>query len=527
MYNYLQFKNWKFGYKLVMGFGVIIIGVLVYAGYNLSALYRINANSQTIDYYMDRLQGLNNRHIDHLEWVNTLGGILITGASDTRDLEHDPRQCRFGQMFYSAERGEMETLLPDLKPLMAAMEQPHVRLHAAADSIAVLLGEGTSSARMAEVYQQEVETNMSQMTTLLHRAETLLEEEIAVLQVQSSDLKERVALLTLVLGVLVIVFVVMISVVMTRNIRKALQASIRLAEYIADGDLTVEIEVTQNDELGQLAGALSRMKAKLEELIGFMNMEAVNFEQVSRELSRASQTLSEGANEQASSLEEISSTMEEMNASVEQNSAHANATRQVSEQALTDMEEVNVRSVKAFEANTLIAQRIAVISDIVFQTNILALNASVEAARAGEHGKGFAVVAGEVRKLADKSKEAADEIMKAVKEGLELTQSSMERLQELVPQVGKTAEYLSEIAAAGIEQSNGSNQVNMALQELNTLTQQSAGSSEELSATAQHLESRARQLRDLTAYFKINRKDVFAPGEDEQEALSCPINGRL
>jgi len=74
MYNYLQFKNWKFGYKLVMGFGVIITGVLVYAGYNLSALYRINANSQTIDYYMDLLQGLNNRHIDHLEWVNTLGG---------------------------------------------------------------------------------------------------------------------------------------------------------------------------------------------------------------------------------------------------------------------------------------------------------------------------------------------------------------------------------------------------------------------------------------------------------------------
>ena len=170
------------------------------------------------------------------------------------------------------------------------------------------------------------------------------------------------------------------------------------------------------------------------------------------------------------------------------------------------------------QAMKIIAEKVGIIDDIAYQTNLLALNAAIEAARAGEHGKGFAVVAAEVRKLAERSQVAAQEIGEVAQSSVNLAETAGKLLDEIVPSIRKTSDLVQEISAASEEQSSGATQINIAMEQLNKITQMGASSSEELAATAEEMSGQAEQLQQLMSFFRLETAAINASAPARQDA---------
>jgi methyl-accepting chemotaxis protein len=310
-----------------------------------------------------------------------------------------------------------------------------------------------------------------------------------------------------------VILSILIGVTLTRGITKPLAQGVKYAEGIASGDLMQNLEIDQKDEVGQLAKALQQMVQQLREIIVSIISGADNIAAASAQMSTTSQQVSEGASEQASAVEEVSSSMEEMGANIQQNTENSQQTEKISLKSTDAVKNGNEASQKSAISMKEIADKIRIINDIAFQTNILALNAAVEAARAGEHGRGFAVVAAEVRKLAERSATAATEIDSKSKLGIDIAEKASKLLADIVPEIEKTSMLVQEITAASNEMTNGAVQVNKALQQLTSVTQQNAAASEELATGSEELASQAEQLKEVVSFFKIESN-----GKQQQQA---------
>lgn len=295
------------------------------------------------------------------------------------------------------------------------------------------------------------------------------------------------------------------ATLITRAITAPIKESVDFAIKITEGDLTSTIKVNQTDEVGVLMQSLQQMGDKLNEIISDILSNSESIANAGVQINSSAQSLSSGASEQASATEEVSSSMEEMAANIQQNTDNSRQTETISLKALESIRKGNAAAVQSAETMKSIAAKISIINDIAFQTNILALNAAVEAARAGEHGKGFAVVAAEVRKLAERSRLAADDIIRLSNEGVVVSVEAGRMLSEIVPEVERTARLVQEISAASIEQSSGAEQVNNAIQSLNLVTQQNAAASEQMASSAEELSMRAKQMNELVSYFKTSK----------------------
>jgi methyl-accepting chemotaxis protein len=286
------------------------------------------------------------------------------------------------------------------------------------------------------------------------------------------------------------------------------ELSLKLKQ-MAEGNLDIKVDdslLKQNHEIGEMARSLSTLVEELKSVVLQIRDFSTEVNKLGETLTDSASGISSGANEQAAATEELSASMKEVTSSIHQSADNASETEKIANNTALEMAELNDSSKRVFGAINEISDKIQVINDIAFQTNILALNAAVEAARAGEAGRGFAVVAAEVRKLAERSRVSADQIIQLSNITRSETQQFGVRIDKLSPDIQKTANLVQEITAVSQEQRMSMDQINVSLQQFNTVTQGNASASEELQSLSEVLTQKSEQLINLVSFFQVENK---------------------
>ena len=314
----------------------------------------------------------------------------------------------------------------------------------------------------------------------------------------------RIIIRTIILGVLGLVLLSFVVIFMINKIIHFIDRITAFANAINGGDLSAHLDINTSDELGQLAKALNGMVETMNYAVSVIVGHSGNIESISTELKDRALDLSSSSERQAASVEELSASLEEISSHIDQGAENAYSTVRIVRDASKEVVDGSEATNSTMELMKQINDKIKVIEDISFQTNLLALNAAVEAARAGEHGRGFGVVAAEVKKLAERSRVAANEIFEMMRQGVNISAVAGEKLKKVVPQINESARLTEHISNGAHEQKLGIEQINASMIEINDINAVNANSSSELLGFAKTLHLKSDELLHAVAFFKTN-----------------------
>ena len=503
-----MFKNMKIGVRLGLGFGIVLLLLIAVA---LLGINRMSMLNKSVD-------NLALNRLPKTVWVNNVINALNVNARSLRNALLLSDIAERNEEFARVAEAQV-TITENLKRFEETVDtEAGTRALEKVRTIrAAFLKERDLLIELIRAGQED--EAVAQLLTNVRRTQGAFFEALnELLGVQSQEVENSVQLtdeayseafmLMVALSVLAVALGLVITITVGRSITRPIAESVAVAERLATGDLSVRIEVDSNDETGQLKRAMQTLVEKLTQTIGEIRDAADNLASASEQVSATSQSLSQAASEQAASVEETSSTIEQTSASINQNAENATVTDGLATKAAQEAEEGGSAVQDTVEAMKNIADRIGIVDDIAYQTNLLALNAAIEAARAGEHGKGFAVVAAEVRKLAERSQVAAQEISQLAGDSVSRATHAGELLTNMVPNIRKTSDLVQEITAACKEQAYGTSQITTAMNQLNQVTQQNASSSEELAATSEEMSAQAAQLQQSVSFFQLSHVAV-------------------
>ena len=515
----------KIGQRLIAGFASVLVLAIVVGVFSVSRLAEVNAN--TTDLATNWL--LATRMLsDFKTQVSILrraeASSLMSGKAEViakQGLRITDTKAKAAE----AWKAYMATVeLPEERTIATGIESARDRYYAALDkSLAVAADEATPEGhdKAMAFYEGESKASFDALFVgIAHDVEFQAKGADGAYQSSQATYASARLAVTGLLAAAVAVGALMASFI-TRSIVRPLESAVKVAEAVAEGNLTSDVDAAGSDEVSQLLRALRRMNEGLVTIVSRVRNSSDSIATGSSQIAAGNTDLSQRTEEQASNLQQTAASMEELTATVKQNADTARAATQIASsataaaaeggrvvgQVVSTMEEISSSSRK-------IVDIIGVIDGIAFQTNILALNAAVEAARAGEQGRGFAVVASEVRSLAQRSAEAAKEIksligtsVQKVESGTHLVDEAGKSMAEIVTQVSRVNDLIGEISSASMEQSTGIGQIGDAVNQLDQVTQQNAALVEESAAAAESLKVQAAQLAQVVSVFRLGAGD--------------------
>jgi methyl-accepting chemotaxis protein len=306
------------------------------------------------------------------------------------------------------------------------------------------------------------------------------------------------SLLFIIISSLVIIYL------FNQHIVSKIEVLLKSLEKLKNGDLSFKKEEGfSDDEIGKIADSVEDVKQNFIGIITNINNEVKQLSATGDELMTSSIHSSDDSNKLAGITEEVAASMEEMVANIQLNASNSETTLKLAEKTTQEMVKVSEYSSESLKNIKDITVKISIINDIAFQTNLLALNAAVEAARAGEYGRGFSVVAAEVKKLAERSRQAASDINDLSMKCVNITQKAVSSITEVAPDIQKTTQLIKEISASSNEQNIGAEQINNAIQQLNGITQENSVRSSDLANNAELLQNQAGSLKEVITYFSV------------------------